>query len=57
MCNAVDRIHSRCFWVGLTISPEATMVLLQNNLAYGKNSYDVIHPEFANALVLKTCFL
>ncbi len=35
MCNVVEKIRSRCFWVGLSMSPEAIIVLLQNNLAHG----------------------
>jgi hypothetical protein len=34
-------MRSRCFWVGLSLSPEATIVLLQNNLAYGNFFHDV----------------
>ena len=35
MCNEVGLIHSRCFWVGLSTSPEATSVYIQNNEARG----------------------
>jgi hypothetical protein len=36
MCNEVQQIQSKCFWMGLSTSPEAITVLLQDNLAFGK---------------------
>jgi hypothetical protein len=45
MCNVVQKLRSRCFWVGMSMSPEATIVLLQNNLAHG-NFYWMLLPSY-----------
>jgi hypothetical protein len=36
-CTKLQKASSQCYWVGISTSREATMAVIENNTAYGKN--------------------